>query len=399
MTLPLDFNSMSSPFNTINTINTIAVVTFHQRVSASLAFAIMRCSSLFTTAVLASPAIAAILIPSTGSRSPSIPANAANYDSGNDHEGGDGNDDDDDTPLPIVLWHGLGDSFDSEGVRAVGELAEAIHPGTFFYPIALGADGNADRQASFFGNVTEQVSAVCAALAAHPILSTAPAIDAIGFSQGGQFLRGYVERCNRPPVRSLVTFGSQHTGIREFRACGVMDVMCRAAMALLRYNTWAAAVQGRLVPAQYFRDAGRDYDAYLQHSNFLADINNERPAKHAAYAGNIRALANFVMFMFEEDGTVIPRESSLFAEAGEDGEVVPLRETRLYTEDWLGLRALDERGGLRFRMIEGEHMRIGNKVMEQTLRDFFGPLKRTFEPESKAAAEGSKESKESWGDL
>jgi palmitoyl-protein thioesterase len=37
--------------------------------------------------------------------------------------------------------------------------------------------------------------------------------DAMGFSQGGQFLRGFVERCNHPPVRNLITWGSQHNGI------------------------------------------------------------------------------------------------------------------------------------------------------------------------------------------
>lgn len=36
--------------------------------------------------------------------------------------------------------------------------------------------------------------------------------DAIGYSQGGIFLRSYIEKCNDPPVKRLITFGSPHNG-------------------------------------------------------------------------------------------------------------------------------------------------------------------------------------------
>lgn len=291
-------------------------------------------------------------------------------------------DEDDDTPLPLVIWHGLGDSSGSDGIKAVGELADQIHPGTFAYAVTLGADANSDRSATFFGNVTEQIEAVCAALAAHPILSTAPAIDAIGFSQGGQFLRGYVERCNNPPIRSLITFGSQHAGINEFRTCGNADYLCKGAMALLRFNTWSKFVQSRLVPAQYYRDL-TDYDSYLENSNFLADINNERALKNEQYKKNIASLTNFVMYMFEDDTTAIPKQSSWFAEVN-GTEITPLRKQTQYKEDWIGLRQLDDKGGLRFRSITGEHMQITEEVLKEVMTEFFGPLNRSFPPEKDA---------------
>jgi len=293
------------------------------------------------------------------------------------------NDDNDDTPLPLVIWHGLGDAFNGEGLQEVGALAEAANPGTFVYTISLGgSDANADRSATFFGNVTAQIEQVCDALASHPILSTAPAIDAIGFSQGGQFLRGYVEKCNNPPVRSLVTFGSQHNGIIEFKACGPIDWLCKGAMALLRFNTWSTFVQSRLVPAQYYRDphSQEDYASYLESSNFLADVNNERVLKNVTYAENLGKLVNFVMYIFEDDTTVLPKRTSWFEEVN-GTKTIPLRERQLYKEDWLGLKAIDERGGLRFRSIAGDHMQIPEQVLNDTFVDFLGPLKRSFEPE------------------
>lgn len=302
---------------------------------------------------------------------------------------------DDDTPLPLVIWHGngtlnpglfrkpkisngyflgLGDTYLSEGMRDVAALADEINPGTLVYPIRIDENAARDRYNSFVGNLTEHVEKACADIAAHPILSTAPAIDALGFSQGGQFLRAYVERCNNPPVRSLVTFGSQHNGITRFRECGRTDWVCKVAMAVLQGSPWSATVQSRLVPAQYFRDP-EQYEQYLEHSNFLADVNNEREEKNETYKKNIMKLENFVMYMFEDDTTVIPKETAWFEEVN-GTEITPLRARRLYTEDWLGLRALDRKGGLKFRTAPGDHMTLSEELLSEAFEDFFGPLDR-----------------------
>lgn len=286
-------------------------------------------------------------------------------------------DEDDDTPLPLVIWHGLGDSFAGDGMKSVAELAETVNPGTFVYQVQLGADPNADRTASFYGNVTTQLDEICDAIAAHPILSTAPAIDALGFSQGGVFLRGYVERCNNPPIRSLVTYGSPHLGISKFRVCGDSDLLCKGAMALLKFNTWSDFVQGKVVPAQYYRDP-LDYDRYLDSSNFLADINNERLLKNTTYKQNLATLSNFVMVMFQEDATLIPKESSWFQEVN-GTDVTPLRETKLYKEDWLGLRELDAKGALHFRRVPGEHMQISEESLKKSMSSYYGPIGKKFD--------------------
>lgn len=61
-------------------------------------------------------------------------------------------------------------------------------------------------------------------------------------SLGGQFLRGYVERYNRPPVRNLITFGSQHMGVADLPGCKPTDFLCKAARSAARagvYTNWA----------------------------------------------------------------------------------------------------------------------------------------------------------------
>jgi len=78
--------------------------------------------------------------------------------------------------------------------------------------------------------------------------------------------------------------------------------------------------------------------------------------------------------MFTEDKTVVPKESAWFgSEAIEDESrfyfspgqhrlaksIVPMREQRLYIEDWIGLRELDEQGKVVLTLCNGEHMQIG----------------------------------------
>ncbi|KAK3943390.1 palmitoyl-protein thioesterase [Diplogelasinospora grovesii] len=295
-------------------------------------------------------------------------------------------DEEDDTPLPLVIWHGLGDNYAAEGLHSVGSLAESIHPGTLVYYVRMSDDASSDRSATFFGNLTDHIAKACADIAAHPILSTAPAIDALGFSQGGQFLRGYVERCNNPPVRSLVTFGSQHNGISAFRECPGNDWLCKGAMALLRGNAWSSFVQNRLVPAQYYRKPD-EYERYLQSSNFLADINNERIMKNQRYKENIKRLENLVLYMFEDDTTVIPKETAWFEEVN-GTEVTPLRARKMYREDWLGLRELDRKGRLHMRTTPGDHMQLSEKVLNETFTEFFGPLKKKGQGRGQVLGDG-----------
>ncbi|KAF2736780.1 palmitoyl-protein thioesterase 1 precursor [Polyplosphaeria fusca] len=287
-------------------------------------------------------------------------------------------------PLPLVIWHGLGDNYDADGLKSVGDLAKDVNPGTYVYNIRLDEDPGTDQRYTFFGNLTDQIAQVCSDLSSHPILSTAPAINALGFSQGGQFLRGYIERCNAPPVSSLVTFGSQHLGISKYQHCDDGDWLCRGWQALLNGNTWSGYAQSHLVPAQYFRSTddatGEATDEYLENSNFLADVNNERESKNETYAKNIASLDRFVMYLFEDDTTVIPKESGWFAYTNSSsGEVTPLRNLTIYKEDWIGLKKLDEKGGLVFKKTEGGHMTLGDKVLTEVFETYFAPPKSVWE--------------------
>ncbi|KAK5175560.1 uncharacterized protein LTR77_000699 [Saxophila tyrrhenica] len=287
------------------------------------------------------------------------------------------------TPLPLIIWHGLGDRYDADGLHSTGDLAKKVHPGTYVYYIRTDDDGNTDRSNTFFGNLTTQLDDVCEALKLDAKLLDPSdpdggiRVDALGFSQGGQFLRGLLERCDGLSMRSLVTFGSQHNGIAEFQTCGRFDFVCKGATALVKGNAWTEYVQNKVVPAQYYRPlnatTGMPKEEYLEGSNFLADVNNERVNKSEGYKRKIASLERFVMAVFEEDVTVVPRESGWFAEVNAtSGEVTPLRERQMYKEDWLGLRELDEKGGLFFETAPGKHMELSDEVLRSAFKTYFG---------------------------
>lgn len=287
------------------------------------------------------------------------------------------------SPLPLLIWHGLGDRYDADGLQSTGKLAQKVHPGTFVYYIRTDDDGGSDRTNTFFGNLTTQIEDVCEAL--HNVNELARwdgmRVDALGFSQGGQFLRGLLERCDGLSIRSLVTFGSQHNGIAQFQECGTFDFLCKGATALIKGNAWTDYVQNKVVPAQYYRTVnettGLASDEYLEHSNFLADVNNEREEKNKNYKERIASLEKFAMYVFEDDLTVIPKESGWFSEVNQtSGEVIPLKERKLYTEDWLGLKALDKKDGIVFRTAEGKHMQLTDKVLKEAFKEFFGPERK-----------------------
>jgi palmitoyl-protein thioesterase len=259
----------------------------------------------------------------------------------------------------------------------VGALAEETNPGTFVYYIRLDDDASADRTATFVGNLTIQVEKVCTDLASHPVLSKAPAINGLGFSQGGQFLRAYVERCNFPPMANLVTFGSQHNGISEFQICDDNDWICKSWEGVLKRNTWSHFVQSKLVPAQYYRDPD-DLKRYLESSNFLADINNERTAKNYTYKKNMMKLEKFAMYMFKDDKTVVPKQSAWFGELDSaTGIERKLQDRKIYQEDWIGLRWLDEKNRLEFPVTPGGHMELPSEVLVEAFKKYFRPRSKS----------------------
>ncbi|TPX38257.1 palmitoyl[protein] hydrolase [Synchytrium microbalum] len=260
---------------------------------------------------------------------------------------------------PVVLYHGLGDTSESKGMTQLKETLETELPGVYVKSIRIGNTESEDRDYTFIDNVNRQIDEVCEALADDDKLFDG--FNAIGFSQGGLFLRGYIERCNDPPVHNLITFGTPHSGIAEIPNCpsDKTDITCQVARGLIGRGAYLSFVQERVVQAQYYKNP-KELEFYLKASIFLADINNERDVKEPSYAVNMESLNKLVMVQFLNDTTVVPKETAWFGFYldGEEGITAGLRDLPIYKEDWIGLKKLDKAKKLEFLDTEGGHMQF-----------------------------------------
>jgi palmitoyl-protein thioesterase len=82
--------------------------------------------------------------------------------------------------------------------------------------------------------------------------------------------------------------------------------------------------------------------------------------------------------MFEDDTTVVPKQSSWFADVN-GTEVTELRKRDIYKDDWIGLKALDEKGGLVFETTPGGHMTLTDKLLAKVFKENYGPFGKSFE--------------------
>lgn len=296
------------------------------------------------------------------------------------------------SPRPVVLWHGMGDSGSSDGMQNVAQIISDVAGPRYVASIALGDD---DQRASFFGNVDEQVDAVCQMLAEDEDLKDG--FDAIGFSQGGQFLRAYVERCNSPPVKKLITFGAQHMGVSALPGCAGEDqsAWCSIARAIADRAVYSEFVQSRIVQAQYFRDMNR-LEEYLEAVKFLTSINNEvEDARDDSYKANLTSLEKLVLILFTEDTTVNPKESAWFgyyadADDQASGNVTEMRNLPIYKEDWIGLKSLDKAKKIDFLECEGGHMQITEEYLQDLVKKYIGDASKGGKQEAAGKREKAK---------
>jgi len=269
--------------------------------------------------------------------------------------------------MPTVLWHGMGDTCCFPfSMGHIKRLIEKQLPGIYVYSIMVGNNIIEDEINGFLGNVNKQVEQVAQTLASDPNLANG--FNAVGFSQGSQFLRAYVERFNGPKVNNLVTMGGQHQGVFGIPKCPADSrKFCEASRRLIDLGVYLPRVQNASVQAQYWQDP-LNPEEYRAKNTFLPDINNDG-SFNQTYKDNMMALSNFAMIQFTNDTMVQPIASEWFGfyAPGQDKTILPLEQSPLYLEDWLGLQKLDSAGRLQQLSCIGDHLQFTNEYFIDTV--------------------------------
>ncbi|XP_014669955.1 PREDICTED: palmitoyl-protein thioesterase 1-like [Priapulus caudatus] len=240
---------------------------------------------------------------------------------------------------------------------AIKSIIEKNVPGVYVHSLEIGNGIVEDMENGFFKNTNDQIELACKKISMDDKLQAG--YHAMGFSQGGQFLRAVAQRCPNPPMKNLISFGGQHQGVYGFPRCpGDNSTLCNIVRKLLNLGVYTDFVQKGLVQAQYWHDPLNE-ELYRNKSIFLADINQEN-VKNRTYKANLMKLENFVMVMFGDDTMVDPKETEWFGyyTPGQARRVAPLRETPMYTEDWLGLKQMDKQKKLHFLVSPGNHLQF-----------------------------------------
>ncbi|XP_071691186.1 uncharacterized protein [Rutidosis leptorrhynchoides] len=253
--------------------------------------------------------------------------------------------------IPFVVFHGVADSCTKKGVKhftdSLGEWSN-----TQGYCIEIG-NGVWD---SWFMPFEDQVKNMS---------ELSQGYNIVGLSQGNMVGRGVLEFCDgAPPVNNFVSVAGPHAGEASIPFCGT-GLLCVLLDSLIKLAIYSSFVQEHFAPSNYIK-IPTDLDAYREGCKFLPKLNNEFE-KNATYKERFSSLNNLVLIMFDKESVLVPKETSWFGyfPDGAWDPILPPQETRLYIEDWIGLRILDEAGRVKFINVTGGHLDICEDDMKE----------------------------------
>ena len=261
-------------------------------------------------------------------------------------------------PVPLVLWHGMGDTCCNP--LSMGRIKSQIEEkvkGIYVFSIQIGSNFVDDELSGFFKNSNEQIKIVCEQLSQDPKLKNG--FNAMGFSQGGQFLRALVQRCGNITMHNLISVGGQHQGVYGFPKCiGEKYELCDIVRRLLNEGAYISEIQKDLVQAEYWHDP-YNLKEYREKCVFLPDINQENSV-NPDYKARLSKLSNFVMVKFLNDTMVDPKDSEWFGfyKDGQSVETYHLFDSELYKKDLLGLKILNDAKRLHFIGAPWDHLQM-----------------------------------------
>ncbi len=256
---------------------------------------------------------------------------------------------------PIALFHGILDDCNSNFMKDIKRILQK-YLNTKVHCVEIG-NGYWD---SILMNLEKQSQIACTNI--KKIKDFEGKFNILGVSQGTLIGRHVIEKCNmKGKVQNYVSFMGPQMGVSAIPTlkCGVV---CEGLNFLVsNYNYANPQLIDRLGPASYWKYRFH-YDQYMKHNTYLKDLNNEGPKKNANYKKRIISLNKMLLVKGSLDTIISPRESSWFEFYDQTGlRIVPLKQSDFYKNDYLGIKALDQKNKLKFVSFNKEHVEYTEK--------------------------------------
>jgi palmitoyl-protein thioesterase len=182
--------------------------------------------------------------------------------------------------LPFVLAHGMGDSCFNPGMKSI-TTAVGKHAGSWLTPaystcIATGDDVDSDTNNGFFMDMNKNVDVFAQNVKNNTKLANG--FYCIGFSQGNNVCRGYIQKYNDPPVKAHLSVHGPQVGVAGFPSCNpsknaTLAPFCDVFDSLLDL-AYTEFFQNRLFQAGYYRDPRKLNTSGFKKYSQIAQWNN-----------------------------------------------------------------------------------------------------------------------------
>nr|XP_056718720.1 lysosomal thioesterase PPT2 [Euleptes europaea] len=243
---------------------------------------------------------------------------------------------------PVIVIHGL---FDSPS--DFGDLLDFInetHPGTNVTVVDL-----FDRTESL-KPLWMQVEGFRQVI--YPIMQNAVnGVHLICYSQGGLICRAILSTMPDHNVDTFISLSSPQMG--QYGDTKYLKWLFPQHMKSNLYRLCYTQLGQDFSICNYWNDP-HHRDLYLNNSNFLALLNDEKLNPNAtAWKKNLLRIRKLVLIGGPDDGVIMPWQSSLFAFYDDNETVKEMKSQLVYLEDTFGLKTLDARGDISFYTMPG----------------------------------------------
>lgn len=293
----------------------------------------------------------------------------------------------DDKQLPVVFAHGMGDSCFNRGMQHASERASSLLGGVYSTCIPTGKDQAEDTKSGYFLNMDASVGVFAAGVAKDPNLKNG--FHAIGFSQGNNVIRGYIAKCNDPPVHTFISVNGVNAGEGALPQCrptvsspkgdsitdsGVTFDFCEFLMEQASKKAYTEFAQNHSFQANYWRDPRPSMFPTYQKFSQLAKWNNEAGFINQTLVENWSKTQAFVWILATEDSMVWPKEGEHWGApdpADPYHHVLPMEETEWYKKDLFGLRTAQEQNKNFFESFQADHLQFPMEDFDRWIQTYF----------------------------